>query len=119
MQNLRNALNLARLVLVWFALTLGVAIASPVIKPQALSLVCSGIGAVKLVVSSDDGTVPATSSHTLSCAMCFAPGAPPLHSLPVSSTFERMTLVADALVQSPPTLQTSAPPPARGPPDLI
>ena len=41
LQTLRQALNLTRLVLVWFALSVGVAIASPMVNPQAMDLVCT------------------------------------------------------------------------------
>jgi hypothetical protein len=118
MQTLRQTRTLVLGVLAWFVLSLGVAIASPVVQPQALSLVCSGIGAVKLVGSSDDGTVPAVSIHTMDCALCFAPGAPPVSDIQFSLTFERPPLLVAALVQSPPALASAAPPPARGPPDL-
>ena len=63
MQTLRHAHFLARFVLVWFALAIGVAIASPIVNPQAIELICSGSGgAMKLLVKSDDGArnCPAT-----------------------------------------------------------
>lgn len=55
MQSLRRARLLARLVLAWFLLSLGVAVASPIVLPQSMQLVCSASGSVKLVVSSADG----------------------------------------------------------------
>ena len=39
---------LGRAVLAWFLLSLGVAVASPLVNPQALELVCSGAGVMKL-----------------------------------------------------------------------
>ena len=54
MQPLRNARLIARLVLVWFALSLGAAIASPLVAPKAMLLVCSG-ASVKLIVQGADG----------------------------------------------------------------
>lgn len=44
MHRLRQARFLARLVLAWFALPLGVALASPLVQPQSLEMVCSGGG---------------------------------------------------------------------------
>ena len=41
MHALRNSVSLARLVMAWFALTLGLAIASPLVHPQAMELVCT------------------------------------------------------------------------------
>ncbi len=76
MHTLRHARVLARLVLAWFVLSLGVAVASPLVKPQAMELICSGSGIVKLVVFTDDGAkeVP---SHTLDCPLCVQSSAPP------------------------------------------
>ena len=56
MQTLRNARLIARLVLVWFALSLGVAVASPLVAPKAALLVCSG-ASVKLIVQGADGEI--------------------------------------------------------------
>ena len=53
---LRHGRFLARLVLAWFALAIGVAVASPLVKPQAIELVCSGNGAIKLLVKAGDKT---------------------------------------------------------------
>ena len=67
---------LARLVLAWFALSLGVAVASPLVHPQAMELVCSGSGAITLIVKTDDGAQE-LGSHTLDCPLCVHLGAPP------------------------------------------
>lgn len=75
MQTLRHARLLARLVLAWFALALGVAIALPLVKPQAMELVCSSAGTVKLVKTTDDGSETAT--HTMDCPLCMTSSAPP------------------------------------------
>jgi hypothetical protein len=83
MQRLRHASFLARLVLAWFALALGVAVASPIVKPQAAELVCSGSGAMHLVVpTGDEGQPPAT--HTFDCPLCAAVAPPPPVLEPVS-----------------------------------
>ena len=41
MQMLRHSLHITRLVLVWFALSVGVAIASPVLNPKGMDMVCT------------------------------------------------------------------------------
>ena len=41
--------SLARLVLVWFALFIGVAIASPILNPTETQMVCSSAGGMKMV----------------------------------------------------------------------
>ena len=56
LQTLRHANRLARLVLAWFVLSVGVAIASPWVHPQSMDMVCSSAGTMKLLVSGDDNT---------------------------------------------------------------
>jgi hypothetical protein len=112
----RLARRIARFVLVWFALSLGVAIASPLIKPSGIELVCSGSGALKLIVKGDAGSK--STSHTLDCPLCAGLGAPP----PVASIDIPFAPMLGHAVQSIPSARiaalVSAPPPARGPPTL-
>src|SRR4051812_25584173 len=75
MQGLRNARRIARLVLAWFALSLGVAIAAPLVQPANIEVVCSGSGALKLLVKGDGGST--SSTHTLDCPLCAGLDAPP------------------------------------------
>jgi hypothetical protein len=117
MQTLRHARFLARLVLAWFVLSLGAAIASPLIQPQALELVCSAGGAMKLIVKSDDGTQK-TSGHTLDCPLCATLGAPPpaarVQAEPPQALAHALPPLAVAHIAD----RTAAPLPARGPPAL-
>jgi len=53
MHCLRSARTVARLVLAWFVLSLGVAVASPMVNPKAMQLICSASGSVKLLVPRD------------------------------------------------------------------
>jgi hypothetical protein len=117
MQTLRNAHLIARFMLVWFALSIGVAIASPMVKPQGLQLVCSGSGSMKVVASNDDGK-SGSSSHTLECPLCASISAPPPMDI---VGFGSAAPQAYALLQpdtSPRACVWAAPPPARGPPTL-
>jgi len=113
MQALRNAAFLARLVLAWFALAIVVAVASPVVKPQAIELICSG-GTIKLLASSGDEGEPAA-GHTLDCPLCASLAAPPAaqHGLaqPLPQGDVLRSLSAPRIAA-----QAAAPPPARGPP---
>lgn len=117
MQTLRNAHLLARFVLVWFALFVGVAIASPLVKPQASLLICSGMGVMKIQVQGDDGS-PDLKAKTLDCSLCAATNAPPpsttLASEPVSPLAYVLQSIPSAIIAA----LTAAPPPARGPPAL-
>ena len=49
MHTLRNSKLIAKLVLVWFALFLSSAIASTVINPDSLQMVCTASGGMKMV----------------------------------------------------------------------
>ena len=80
LQTLRNAHHLTRLVLVWFALFVGAAVASPLVKPEAVHLVCSAMGGVKLVQADAAGAeVDGVVAHTaLDCPACLPLIAPPV-----------------------------------------
>jgi len=114
MQPLRQARFLARLVLAWFVLAIGVAVASPVVQPKATQLVCSG-GTMKLLVLGD-GDDPA-SSLTLDCPLCATPAGPPpvvaATGVQVGLSYSVQPVPAARLAA-----RTAAPLPARGPPSL-
>jgi hypothetical protein len=119
MQTLRNAHLIARFVLVWFALSLGVAIASPMVNPHSVQLVCSGMGSMKVISADAAGKTTPAGSHTLDCPLCASISAPPplgiiglsaaaplAHSVPARDTGSFTPVLA-------------TPPPARGPPSLV
>ncbi len=70
--------RLARLwVLAWFVASIGVSIASPLVHPQSLEVICSGSGAIKWLVQTDDGVVEMGATG-MDCPLCaLANGAPP------------------------------------------
>ncbi len=76
MQAQRSILFIARWVLIWFVLSLGPAIASPMVKPQAMELICSGAGVMKLVKQLDDDSTE-LGGLTLDCPLCASLSAPP------------------------------------------
>ena len=115
MQALRNTAFLARLVLAWFALSLGVALAAPLVQPQSIEMVCSGSGGMKLVLKAADGGA-AQPSPMLDCPLCAMTGAPP----PVAALAFAGAPALAYSTQSVPSARiaalTAAPLPARGPP---
>ena len=115
MQTLRNAHLIARFVLVWFALSIGVAIASPLVKPQAMELICSSMGVMKMQVQGGNGSQDLT-PKTLDCPLCATSCAPPpmatLAPEPVSPLAYVLQSIPSAIIAA----LTAAPPPARGPP---
>ena len=119
MQILRNAHLIARFVLVWFALSLGVAVASPMVNPQVSELVCSGTGGMKLIVVTDDGAnqVPAA---LLDCPLCAISGAPPSPQARVAAeSAQPLGHVLHSIPSARIAAFTAAPLPARGPPSVI
>ena len=117
MQALRRARFLARLVLAWFAMSLGVAIASPLVKPSGIEVICSGGGSIKLLVKGEEGGGKAA-SHTLDCPLCASIAAPPpalradLEFHPVLGHVLRPIPAARIAAR------IAAPLPARGPPPV-
>jgi hypothetical protein len=107
---------LGRAVLLWFVVSLGAAIASPMVHPQAMELVCSSVGAIKVVVQTDDGAHELGASH-MDCPLCVLTGAPPppapLADLPVIQPLGHAVQPIPAARLA---AATAAPLPARGPP---
>jgi hypothetical protein len=118
LQNLRRASALARWVLLGFVLSLGVAIASPIVNPQATQLICAASGVTKVIVTSADGSTE-VASQSMDCPLCVSIIAPP----PVLKwSFEPAQPLSYALQFIPAAIiakRTAAPPPARGPPDFL
>lgn len=116
MHTLRTAHLLARFVLVWFALSMGVAIASPLVKPQSVQLVCSAAGAIKIIADGGDEDTGAL-RNTLDCPLCAAVGAPPPQNfVTVLAPATGMAYALPRPVDAPHTRLSAPPLPARGPP---
>lgn len=116
MHALRTSSQLARLVLAWFMLAWGVAVAAPVLHPQAMELVCSDAGRMKLVAIGEGGDAAPAGHHTLDCAACLAvlppPSARQLHmprSVPLDAAPAR-------IAAAPRSASAGAALPPRGPP---
>lgn len=116
MQSLRNARFIARLVLAWFALYIGAAVAAPLVAPQGFELVCSGVGMVKLIVKSDDGTA-GTEPVSMQCPLCAPGGAPPPPALSLRvQPAQPLAYASWPIPAARIAALTAAPLPARGPP---
>lgn len=114
MHLLRSMTRLRWCVLAWFALCYGVALATPLVKPHALALVCSSSGMA--LVSYADGSHPPLAKPGLDCPLCLLGSAPPSQpsaQLPLQPA-------APESFAMPPGLMALAPsghrPPARAPP---
>lgn len=117
LQTLRSLRWLARLALAWFVASIGVAVASPLVNPQAMELICSGSGAIKVLVKTDDG-VQELPSHTLDCPLCAHVGAPPplwqVEHPVVHPLAHALRPIPAAHIAA----RTAAPLPPRGPPSF-
>lgn len=115
---LRQLHTLGRLVLLWFVLSLGVAVAAPIVHPQSMELVCSSAGAVKVVVQTDDGAQELGASQA-DCPLCVLTGAPPppapLAGVP---SVQPLGHAVQPIPAARLAAATAAPLPARGPPVL-
>ena len=115
LHTLRNTPWLARLALLWLALTLGAAAASPLVNPQNELVICTAVGMVKVVLNAD-GSVSTSPSSGANCPLCVGGGAPPVL---VTLTFQSappLSHVQRRVPTAPRVALTAAPPPPRGPP---
>lgn len=118
MQTLRHAHLLARLVLVWFVLSLGAAVAAPLVQPQSMQLVCTASGAMKLVTSSADGS-EAPTLHLMDCSLCVAVAPPPSLLVVTVAAPQPLAFALGRLPAARLAAKTGAPLPPRGPPSSI
>jgi hypothetical protein len=117
MHTLRNSPWLAKLALLWFALTLGAAVASPMVNPQTELVICTGVGMLKVVLN-DDGSYRTTTSPSdgMHCPLCAAGGAPVSVVLNTPQPLHPLSPVLQSIPAAHIAALTAAPPPARGPP---
>ncbi|NBY29027.1 MAG: hypothetical protein EBQ71_20255 [Betaproteobacteria bacterium] len=115
LQVLRKSTALARWVLLWWCMALGVAVAAPWMQPVQHTLVCSASGSITL---QDTGAPDTPVGHHLDCVLCLAAGAPPvcISARPVASAAP--LLGARQAPALPPHSLSAAPPPGRGPPPV-
>jgi hypothetical protein len=117
MQFLRQSDLITRFALVWFAMFVCVAAASPLVNPQSMELICSGSGVMKLVVQSGDGASEAN-AHTQDCFLCGVVGAPPPVAKTLPALAQLLAFALKAIPQARIAALTGAPLPARGPPTV-
>ena len=118
LHTLRNTPWLAKLALLWYALTLGVAVASPAVNPQTELVICTGAGMLKVVLA-DDGTVNtavADTGEALFCPLCLVGGAPAPFVMNTVAAPQPLGHVLQNIPAAILAALTAAPPPARAPP---
>lgn len=117
MHALRHFTFLTRLVLAWFVLSLGVAVASPLVAPQDLQMVCTGAGAMKVMVTTDDGSTHELAGTTMDCALCVPVAPPPAMVQVVVEPIHPLAYALQGIPSAHIAARTAAPLPPRGPPN--
>jgi hypothetical protein len=115
LHTLRNSPWLAKLALLWFALTLGVAVASAIVNPQNELVICSAVGMVKLVLNAD-GSVSTSPSSEAHCPLCVGGGAPPVWGTLSFQNAQPLGYVLQSMPAVHMAAKTAALPPSCGPP---
>lgn len=119
MQRLRNSLSLTRLILVWFMLTVGMAVASPIVQPRAMEVVCTANGGMLLMVLDEDGQAVSNLHPSLDCPLCLVITAPPVYSPPYLEPPQPLGLALRPVVSARIAARLSASHPPRGPPSHV
>ena len=117
LQTLRQARWIGRLVLVWFALFLGAAVASPVFKPVGGQLVCSAMGGMKMVMDGQ-GDAPPQALASMDCPLCAPMALPPAPQVDAFDPPHALAHVQQTIASAHIAGLTGAPLPPRGPPFL-
>lgn len=114
--NALRTLSVLRLwVLAWFVASMGVAMASPLVNPQSIEVICSGAGTIKLLVQTDDGSVD-MGSMGMDCPLCSIAGAPPSVPTAFIPLPQPLAHAVQPVQAARIAAITAAPLPARGPP---
>ncbi|MDY0105422.1 DUF2946 domain-containing protein [Achromobacter sp.] len=116
MHALRTSSTLIRLVLAWFALTLGVAMASPIVAPKTMEMICSDGGAMRVIVVDKNGDVVEAGQYTLDCAMCLPASLPASIVTQSMSQPEPLAHALASIEAARIAALVGAPLPPRGPP---
>ncbi|GAB2481097.1 hypothetical protein GCM10027082_34930 [Comamonas humi] len=122
MQTPRKSLMLqARLVLAWFLLTLGIAVAAPIVHPhpQIMDVVCTANGDMQVVVLDDADQAAPGPHHSLDCPLCLAVTPPPCAPVVQATQPQPLGLALHPVVSARIAALVGAPLPPRGPPALL
>jgi hypothetical protein len=115
MDTLRSPNRLRWWIAAWLLLGLGAALASPLVRPRSMELVCSAASGATLVAHAKTGNA-VLDTLGLDCPLCLPGSAPPppAHRAPPALP---VAMAAPEVPPSPHTpAPTAAPPPARAPP---
>jgi hypothetical protein len=108
--------RLARLVLVWYVLFVGVSVMASMLQPKTMEVVCSSMGIMKLVVQGEgnDSALPAS----MDCPLCAhaTPALPPPKVADLAHVPDVRSHIVQRLPEAVLIARTAPPLPSRGPP---
>lgn len=116
--SLRQSPWLAKLALLWFVLTMGIAVASPILKPQHQTTLCSQNGNMVMVVLDDESNTTYTGA-TLECSLCAIGHATVPAQLHVFESLQPLGQLQPSFALARLATAIDFSPPSRGPPSLV
>lgn len=116
MHILRTSTLIARLVLAWFVLALGVAAASPAVQPKPMELVCTASGGILMIVIGDDAQTAPPGQHTLDCSLCLNALGPTTWAIATLPSQQPLAHALTPIAAAHIAARVGAPLPPRGPP---
>ncbi len=110
--------RLARLVLVWYGLFVGLSVLASTLQPKTLEVVCSSMGMMKVVVQGEGGDDQVRSS--MDCPLCAhaTPTLPPPTVAGLAHVPDARAHIVQRLPEALLIASTAPPLPSRGPPVL-
>jgi hypothetical protein len=108
--------RLARLVLAWYVLFVGVSVLASTLQPKTMEVVCASMGIMKLVVQGEGGDAQVRSS--MDCPLCAhaTPALPPPTVAALAHVPDARSHIVQRLPEAVLTARTAPPLPSRGPP---
>jgi hypothetical protein len=108
--------RLARLVLVWYVLFVGVSVLAATLQPKTMEVVCSSMGLMKVVVQGEGGDTQVRSS--MDCPLCAhaTPVLPPRTVADLAHVPDARSHIVQRLPEAVLIARTAPPLPSRGPP---
>ena len=111
----RTLLSLRWWVLASFVLAMGVSVASPIVQPRPMEMVCSGAGVALVLLHAEPGSVD-PGPQGQHCPLCLLVGAAPSSGASFFHAPVTWLRLVVPPVHAPDLASTAVPPPARGPP---
>ncbi len=108
--------RLARFVLTWYVLFVGVSVLASTLQPKTMEVVCSSMGLMKLVVQGEGGDAQVRSS--MDCPLCAhaTPALPPPTVAALAHVSDARSHIVQRLQEAVLIARTAPPLPSRGPP---